>query len=158
AIDTAKKLVTGLKDKIGLQTGGVTRGAALVGEGSKRFPEFVIPTDPAYRNTAKALYGRLGRTLGVESGMDPATTRAILKSARAWSTGATAGVPVGGAGGILLNANRRANAATAQQSTTAKANGGSETTVNINGNLVLPNITNKTGAETLIKNLEALAR
>ena len=49
-----------------MQRGGVTDGiTAIVGEGSKFYPEFVIPTDPRYRNRAEDLYKMLGDSLGI---------------------------------------------------------------------------------------------
>lgn len=43
----------------------MTDGArAIVGEGSKRHPEFVIPTDPKWRGRAQMLYQMLGDKLG----------------------------------------------------------------------------------------------
>lgn len=52
--------------------GFVTRGPrAIVGEGSPSWPEFVIPTDPRYRNRAHALYNALGdRLAGNRSRLD----------------------------------------------------------------------------------------
>jgi phage-related protein len=48
--------------------GFMTSGArAIVGEGKRNHPEFVIPTDPTYRNRAKSLYSLLGKYLGVPS-------------------------------------------------------------------------------------------
>lgn len=44
--------------------GFVTNQArAIVGEGG-RHPEYVIPTDPRYRNNARRLYGKLGEAIG----------------------------------------------------------------------------------------------
>jgi hypothetical protein len=37
----------------------------LVGEGSRTFPEWIIPTDPAYRNNALALWTDVGGHLGI---------------------------------------------------------------------------------------------
>lgn len=156
-VGMAKKIIDQVKDKIGLASGGVTNGAALVGEGRRQFPEFVIPTDPAHRRDAIALHAALGRRLGIQSGMTPAMTRDVLKSARAWSVAGSAGVPGASAGGILLNANRRANVANTQSASTVKGGGAGNTTININGDLVMPNIKDKNSAKTLIDNLEALA-
>lgn len=46
--------------------GFVTNGArAIVGEGNPRHPEYVIPTDPKYRNRAYGLWQQLSRSLGI---------------------------------------------------------------------------------------------
>lgn len=46
--------------------GGMVQGArAIVGEGSKVWPEYVIPTDPRYRNRAKGLFDSLGNRIGL---------------------------------------------------------------------------------------------
>ena len=45
----------------GFKTNGPT---AIVGEGRKQYPEYVIPTDPKYRSRAKMLYGMLGQDMG----------------------------------------------------------------------------------------------
>jgi len=49
--------------------GWVTNGArAIVGEGKPNHPEFVIPTDPTYRNRATMLFNTLGQKLGLLEG------------------------------------------------------------------------------------------
>lgn len=46
--------------------GGITNGiTAIVGEGNPRYPEFVIPTDPRYRERAESLFKMLGGQLGI---------------------------------------------------------------------------------------------
>ncbi len=48
----------------------ITKGArAIVGEGSKTHPEFVIPTDPRFRGRAQGLYEQLGTKLYAEGGI-----------------------------------------------------------------------------------------
>jgi TP901 family phage tail tape measure protein len=43
-----------------------TNGArAIVGEGKRGYPEYVVPTDPSHRQRAMNLFGRLGNDLGV---------------------------------------------------------------------------------------------
>lgn len=56
----------------GFATGGevrrgtkLTRPMIMMGEEAPRHPEFVIPTNPAYRKRALGLYGQLGSALGV---------------------------------------------------------------------------------------------
>lgn len=47
--------------------GFITNGpTAIVGEGRQRYPEYVVPTDPAYRARAMSLYGSLGSQLGAD--------------------------------------------------------------------------------------------
>jgi len=41
---------------------------AIVGEGNPRFPEYVIPTDPKFRNRALSLFGALGADLMARGG------------------------------------------------------------------------------------------
>jgi SLT domain-containing protein len=50
--------------------GFTTKGArAIVGEGNPAYPEYVIPTDPAFRSNAQALYSDLGAKLhGLQAG------------------------------------------------------------------------------------------
>lgn len=57
---------------VGLAAGGFTPVGggfrtngpqAIVGEGRRQYPEFVIPTDPQYSRRAQALYGMLGQEL-----------------------------------------------------------------------------------------------
>jgi hypothetical protein len=51
-------------------TGGKAQSArAIVGEGSNLYPEYVIPTDPRYRQRAQGLYSELGRTLWSGDGL-----------------------------------------------------------------------------------------
>ncbi|MEU5900543.1 peptidoglycan DD-metalloendopeptidase family protein [Streptomyces venezuelae] len=46
----------------------VNRPTAIVGEGNPRYPEFVIPTDPKYRNRAQALHAAAGTKLMAAGG------------------------------------------------------------------------------------------
>ncbi|MGW2228282.1 aggregation-promoting factor C-terminal-like domain-containing protein [Streptomyces formicae] len=45
------------------------RPTAIVGEGNPRYPEFVIPTDPQYRNRARALHAAAGTKLMAGGGI-----------------------------------------------------------------------------------------
>jgi hypothetical protein len=48
--------------------GGSVKGAhTLVGEGSNIHPEYIIPTDPRYRQRARGLYRELGHTFGEDA-------------------------------------------------------------------------------------------
>lgn len=63
-LDTVSKLAAGDSlDRVG--SGFETKGAqAIVGEGRRQYPEYVIPTDPRYRQRAKGLHQSLGAHLG----------------------------------------------------------------------------------------------
>lgn len=65
-LDTVAKLAAGDSlDRVG--SGFTTKGAqAIVGEGRRQYPEYVIPTDPRYRGRAKGLHQRLGAQLGAD--------------------------------------------------------------------------------------------
>jgi hypothetical protein len=78
--------------------GFVTTGPTyLVGEGKPGYPEWVVPSDPAYRDRALALYEQLGRAIGVTAASQEALgaaaaslgTRAPSAGSQA-ATGATA--------------------------------------------------------------------
>ena len=45
--------------------GKITAPMAIVGEEAPRHPEYVIPTNPAYRSRAIGLYGQLSKELGI---------------------------------------------------------------------------------------------
>lgn len=47
------------------------RPVAIVGEGDPRYPEYVIPTDPKYRNNAKKLHSEAGSRLMESGGVIP---------------------------------------------------------------------------------------
>ena len=49
----------------------VSEARAIVGEGSRRHEEFVIPTDPKYRSRAQGLYAQLGDRLFAKGGVLP---------------------------------------------------------------------------------------
>ncbi len=87
--------------------GFMTTGArAIVGEGKANYPEYVIPTDPTYRNRARSLLESAATKLGmVTSGVrnrtggeigDLADIAANGKTRRAWQ-----GTPLFAGGGIL---------------------------------------------------------
>lgn len=77
-IGKIEKLATGGKmSSRGVETdvqmlargGMVRKPMAIVGEEAPRHPEFVIPTNPAYRSRAVGLYQQLGKQLGVKDGI-----------------------------------------------------------------------------------------
>lgn len=59
---------SGVEQNVGFyaQGGKVTRPLAIVGEEAPRHPEYVIPTNPAYRDRAVALTSSLMRDLGMD--------------------------------------------------------------------------------------------
>jgi hypothetical protein len=137
------EITVGLPHIPELARGGVTHGPALVGEGNQRYPEYVIPTDPAFRNEALRLYGNLAASLGMDNALLGGLTGGALKS-----------LPAATLGGMIGQASRRG---------TATATDLRPTTVNehneyhFHGNLEFPNITDGSDAEEFLKNLESLA-
>lgn len=77
--------------------GFVTNGArAIVGEGKPNYPEFVIPTDPTYRNRARSLLAAAAEKLNGSSGAGNRLRRGAPIGEH--------GVPMYGIGGILHDA------------------------------------------------------
>lgn len=64
--------------------GAITRPMVVVGEEAPKHPEYVIPTNPAYRGRAMDLFGQLGRNLGIpgfaNGGVIAAFHRALNKT------------------------------------------------------------------------------
>ncbi len=47
-------------------SGSIVKGArAIVGEGSKLWPEYIVPTDPRYRGRAQGLWAQVGKSIGM---------------------------------------------------------------------------------------------
>jgi len=110
-------------------TGGITNGPALVGEGRKRFPEFVIPTDPAYRGNALKLLAQATRAIGdVDKG------QMLRKNA--------------------MNAAVRAKSQSGFVRTAKVEN---NTEIHFHGDLEFPNINSGEDAKEFIDNLKAIA-
>lgn len=66
----SKGTLSGLLSSVGLASGGVfNQATAIVGEGNPAHPEFVVPTDPAYRSRALSLYAALGSHLMATGGV-----------------------------------------------------------------------------------------
>lgn len=61
----------------------VNRPTAIVGEGNPRYPEYVIPTDPKYRNRAVAMHQAAGTQLMADGGILGSIWGGI-KSAGGW--------------------------------------------------------------------------
>lgn len=134
-----------------MERGGVTSGMAIVGEGKRNFPEYVIPTDPAFRNRAVALFLSLAKSLGMGKSNDNALMASILAGAQRGMFGQR--VEAFASGGILGAGGR-----------VRSMRGGSviiapSTRINnytFTGDLTFPNITSGDDAETFLNNLEAL--
>lgn len=132
----------GLLPAMKVGAGAAVKGArAIVGEGSRLWDEYVIPTDPKYKRQAQNLWGSLTQDLFGAG------------------TGVGAGSALPSYNGVAL---RRANSAMTRvenrlQSAgiTAKDSGG-DRHVHLHGDLVLPNITSGDDAEKLIRSLESL--
>jgi TP901 family phage tail tape measure protein len=76
----------------------VNRARAIVGEGNPNYPEFVIPTDPRYRNRATKLHQMAGLRLGH---YDTESSKFAMGGVPPQRYG---GVPAYGIGGILGDA------------------------------------------------------
>jgi hypothetical protein len=125
---------------------------AMIGEGRRGFPEFVIPTDPAHRGRALELFAALSDQLGVNTlvekifqdnavyalGDKTRTNRAVAYLARG-----------GAAGGPLRNSSGR-------QALTLASGGGTTKVYNFYGDLEFPNVKDGSDVEEFLKNLEAL--
>lgn len=131
--------------------GGVTDGMAIVGEGRRNFPEYVIPTDPNYRNRAIALFLSLGKALGMGSSRDNALISTILAGAQRGMFGQR--VQAFASGGILGSGGR---VRSMRGGTIVIAPTTKTTNVTFTGDLSFPNINSGDDAETFLRNLEAL--
>lgn len=139
--------VGGVVSKIpGFARGGVTAGPAIIGEGRRAYPEYVIPTDPAFRSNAIALL------VSAMGSMGPGTLKSVLTAA---SSGAA--MPRYASGGVLLAASATADGASRRNSEVLSRGGYSnETTINIYGDLAFPNITSGDDAKNFVDNLKVL--
>ncbi|QEM40901.1 MAG: tape measure protein [Phage AS32] len=106
-IDTIDLLARGGIPRRKANRGFMTNGArAIVGEGKANHPEFVIPTDPTYRNRARALLTMAASKIGMGSGVNsrgaagdtPSDIAAVLRNHGSVSSD---GVPQYAIGGWL---------------------------------------------------------
>lgn len=131
--------------------GMITDGPmAIVGEGRQAFPEYVIPTDPNYRNRAISLFLSLGKALGLGTSYSNTILASILagqehgmfgQRVQAFASGGVLGAggrAMAGRGGIII----------APVTKTYH--------INFNGNLEFPNVKSGSDAQTFLDNLEAL--
>ena len=140
---TLPTITVGLPHIPELARGGKTSGPALVGEGRAAFPEYVIPTDPAFRSRAMSLLLALAHDLGTDAALLAGLTGGSLKS-----------VPALASGGVIGQARTRATPApTSLRSATYNEHN----EYHFHGNLEFPNITSGDDAEEFLSNLESLA-
>lgn len=124
---------------------------AMIGEGRRGFPEFVIPTDPAHRGRALELFSALSDMLGVNTLVDKIfNDTAIYAMADKTRSNKSIAYMAGGgaAGGPLRNSSDR-QALTLGSGKTTKV-------YNFYGDLEFPNIKDGSDVEEFLKNLEAL--
>ena len=124
-------------------TGGIVRQAQLfmAGEGSKVWPEYIIPTDPQHRRRALGLVAHLARTLGPDS---------LL---RALDANTLKGVPAFASGGVVGTATARAMRS---GGTLGPVTVNNRTEIHFHGDLEFPNIKSGDDAEEFLRNLEAV--
>jgi len=118
----------------------VNEATAIVGEGRRGFPEFVIPTDPLYRENAKLLFQQLGKQLGI----DISTPFAASMGVKQYASGGV----LGGIGAMTMK--KTADGSIRLQS---------PVTMNIyhfHGDLSFPNVKNGGDAESFIRNLQVV--
>jgi TP901 family phage tail tape measure protein len=134
-----------------LAKGGKTDGVAIVGEGRAGYPEYVIPTDPAYRKRAWALFEQLGGDLGVNSILKSAGIMNALGNRITRGTGDK--IQFFASGGILGRGSIRGMTRGGGVIVLASQDGN---TYHFHGDLSFPNIKNGNDAQEFIKNLKAL--
>lgn len=137
-----------------LAKGGMVanQATAIVGEGRHGYPEYVIPTDPAYRKRALALFSDLGGQLGLKDIFGKATMLAAFsKSVPDRQSDSIQFLAAGGMlGGSIRRTVRGRNAAL------VIAADNSVRSLHFHGDLSFPNVHSGADAEEFIKNLEAL--
>lgn len=134
-----------------LAKGGKTDGIAIVGEGRKQFPEYVIPTDPQYRKRAWALFEQLGNDLGVKSILSSAGIMHALGQRITRGTGDK--IQFFASGGVLGRGMIRGSTRGGGVVVFSAQEGN---TYHFHGDLSFPNIKNGNDAEEFVKNLKAL--
>lgn len=125
---------------------------AVVGEGRKGFPEYVIPTDPQYRDRALKLFQALGNELGINNVVGGQKIMSLLANQL---TRGTAGdrIQFFASGGVLGRASIRGNGSNAMIVVAPQTN---NTEYHFHGNLEFPNIKSGNDAKEFVKNLRAL--
>jgi TP901 family phage tail tape measure protein len=147
-------LSVGTPDIPFLARGGfVTEGAtAIVGEGRKGYPEFVIPTDPMYRRRAVGLFKQLGDQLGISDVLKDATLIRGIENFMGMSASSLRASQFLAAGGTIGSMRKRATR------TSSLGVHAEYSTFNFYGNLEFPNVSDGDDAEEFLANLEAIIR
>lgn len=124
---------------------------AMIGEGRRGFPEFVIPTDPAHRARALELFALLSDQLGVNTLVDKIfnDTAVYALGDKTRNNRAMAYLARGGAAGGPLRGSGSRQALTMDSGKTTKV-------YNFYGDLSFPNVRDGSDVEEFLKNLEAL--
>lgn len=135
-----------------LARGGLvaSQAMAIVGEGRKGYPEYVIPTDPTYRKRALMLFGELAQSLGI---------RDLLGKAMFFNT-LNDGTGVAAKKISLYAAGGKIGSTSSMRSRFGMGityiDDRTYTTVNFYGDLEFPNVEDGSDAEDFIENLKAL--
>lgn len=137
-----------------LQRGGLVanQAMAIVGEGRKGYPEYVIPTDPMFRDRALALFANLAHLLGVGRALKGQQIFDALNKVPGFNHGATA--QFFAKGGILGRSGVRGSIK--RGGAVLIAPHSESKTINFYGDLEFPNVHDGTDVEEFLRNLEAL--
>lgn len=125
---------------------------AVVGEGRKGYPEYVIPTDPIYRNRALGLFANLAHLLGVGNAMQGTDMFNALNKVSGFNHGANA--QFFAKGGILGSGGVRGHMRGGSAVVIAPQN--NTRVINFYGDLEFPNVRDGKDVEEFLRNLEAL--
>lgn len=133
--------------------GMITDGAmAIVGEGRAAYPEYVIPTDPNFRNRAIALFLALGKQLGLGTSYSNTILASILAGQEHGMFGQR--VQAFASGGILGRGGKFSMSGRASGIVIAPVT--KNYNITFTGNVEFPNVKSGNDAQTFLDNLEAL--
>lgn len=135
-----------------LARGGMiaSQAMAIVGEGRSGFPEYVIPTDPIYRNRALELFAALAQQLGVRDILK----NKVLNGALQASSARGGAIRLMASGGLLGGSTVKRGLRSGGALVLAPNNSHSE--YHFHGDLSFPNIKSSSDAEEFLRNLESL--
>lgn len=138
-----------------LARGGLVadQAMAIVGEGRKGYPEYVIPTDPQYRDRALSLFESLGGDLGMSHILGGATVLNTLASQLTRGT-SNDRIKFYASGGIWGSGTVSASSRGGSMVLVAAPQ--AHTEYHFHGDLSFPNIKGGNDAKEFIKNLQAL--